>query len=97
MLWEALPFVVLAALVVLLPVGIIGLSASKLEPHRRNAYLAVYGGAVLLFVILVFDIRGAFDSRIAIDLILLIGGTGLGIFIASLFGLRWPDGGSAPK
>ncbi|MCB1547636.1 MAG: hypothetical protein KDJ41_07350 [Hyphomicrobiaceae bacterium] len=92
-MWEALPFVLLAALVVLLPIGVMGLSASKLEPRRRNAFLGLYGAAVLLLVIVVFDIRGAFDARLAIDLILLLGGLGLGIFIASLFGLRWPDGG----
>jgi hypothetical protein len=94
-MWEALPFVILAALVVLLPIGVLGLSASKLDQQRRNAFLGLYGAAVLLVVIVVIDMRNAFDARLAIDLILLIGGIGLGIFGASLFGLRWPNGGAA--
>ncbi len=91
MLLEAVPFVLLAVLVVLLPIGVMGLSASKLSQQHRTAFLALYGAVVLLLVILVADMQGVFGSRLAIDLILLLGGIGLGIYAASLFGLRWPN------
>ena len=45
----------------------------------------------MLLVVLAADISGVFASRFAVDLVLLIGGFGVGAYAASLFGLRWPD------
>ncbi len=91
MFWEAFPFVLLAVLIVLLPVSVMALTASRLTPQQRTAFLALYGGVVLLLVVLVADIRNAFASRLAADLVLLIGGFALGMYVASLVGLRWPN------
>ncbi len=90
MFWEAFPFVLLAVLIVLLPIGVMGLTASQLSREQRTSYLALYGAVILLLVVLVADVRGAFGSRLAVDLVLLLGGFGLGTYIASIFGLRWP-------
>jgi hypothetical protein len=90
MFWEAFPLVLLAVLIVLLPVGVMSLTASRLSQQHRRAYLALYGAVVLLMIVLVADIRNVFASRLAADLVLLLGGVGLGIYVASLFGLRWP-------
>jgi hypothetical protein len=91
MLWEAFPFVLLAVLIVLLPIGVLGLTASKLMPQQRTAFFALYGGVVLLLIVLAADMRDVFASRFAVDLVLLIGGFGIGVYAASLFGLRWPN------
>jgi hypothetical protein len=90
MFWEAFPLVLLAVLILLLPIGVMSLTASRLTRQQRTAYLALYGAVVLLLIVLVADIRNVFASRLAADLVLLLGGVGLGIYVASLFGLRWP-------
>jgi hypothetical protein len=90
MFWEALPFVLLAVLIVLLPIGVMGLTASKLSRERRINFLALYGAVILMLVVLVADVRGALGSRLAVDLVLSLGGVGLGVYVAGLFGLRWP-------
>ena len=91
MVWEAFPFVLLAVLIVLLPIGVIGLTASKLTPQQRTAFFVLYGAVVLLLIVLAADLQNVFNSRFAVDLVLLIGGFGVGVYAASLFGLRWPS------
>ena len=66
--WAALIFVVLGLLVVFLPVGVIGVAASKLTPARRTAYLILYGGALFLFAVLAADIMGLLPDRSTVDL-----------------------------
>ena len=56
--WATLPFIVLGVLIVLLPVGIIGLAASKLAPRTRTGYLVLYGSALVLFAVVAADIMG---------------------------------------
>ena len=84
-LWNAVPYVLVAMLIVLLPVGVIGLSASKLTPKQRTGFLVLYGATVLLFAIVVFDNTESFANRPAIDLTLLICGAALGFYASLLF------------
>ncbi len=87
---EALPFIMLGVLVALLPVGIIGLFASKLPSEQRAAYLALYAALLFLLVVIVADVMAAVPSRLAVDLVLLVGGIGFGVVAGELTPLRWP-------
>ena len=84
-LWNAFPYVLFAMLIVLLPVGVIGLSASKLTPRQRTGFLTLYGATVLLLGIVAFDITEALPNRTAVDLALLAGGAALGFYAGQLF------------
>ena len=89
--WATLPFIALGVLIVLLPVGIIGLAASKLAPARRTGYLVLYGGALFLFAVVAADIMGLLPDRSAVDLVLVAGGVLLGIYAAEVIPVRWWD------
>ena len=86
---QALPFILLGVLIALLPVGVIGLFASKILPQRRAAFLLIYGGLLFLLVVMVADVFAAVPSRLAVDLVLLIGELALGIFTGELLPIRW--------
>jgi hypothetical protein len=90
-IWNAFPYVLFAMLVVLLPVGVIGLSASKLDPRRRTGFLVLYGATVLLLAIVAFDVTEALANRAAVDLSLLAGGAALGLYADRLFRPAKPD------
>jgi hypothetical protein len=83
-------YVLLGLLVVLLPVGVIGLSASRLSPAQRIAAMALYGAAVLLLVIIAFDLTEPLANRAAVDLVLLAGGIGLGFAAGRLWRILRP-------
>ena len=86
----ALPFILLGVLIALLPIGIIGLFASKLLPRQRAAYLVLYAGLLFLLVVIVADVTVTVSSRLAVDLVLLIGGLAVGVFAGELIPVRWP-------
>ena len=85
-------YVLLGLLVVLLPVGVIGLSASKLTPSQRTAAMAVYGAAVLLLALVAIDLTQPLLNRAAVDLVLLAGGVGLGFAAGRLWRVLRPEG-----
>jgi hypothetical protein len=87
---QALPFILLGVLIALLPVGTIGLFSSKLAPQRRTAYLALYGTFVFLLLIVLADVMAAVPSRLAVDLVLLMGGLAIGVYAGELFPVRLP-------
>ena len=89
--WATLPFIGLGVLIVLLPVGIIGLAASKLAPRTRTGYLVLYGSALFLFAVVAADIMGLLPDRSAVDLMLIAGGVLLGIYAAKVIPVRWGD------
>jgi hypothetical protein len=86
--WEALPFVLLGILVVLLPVGVIGLVSSKLMPGERSGILVIYGGIVFLLAVIASDILGWLPGRILTDLVVLVGGLFIGGYAGRLLTLR---------
>jgi hypothetical protein len=79
-LWTGLTFTLLGVLVVLLPVTVIALSASKLAPQVRTALLVLCGGAVFLLAVVAADIAEVVPNRLMVDLTLLIGGLAIGMF-----------------
>jgi hypothetical protein len=85
---EALPFILVGVLVALLPVAIIGLSASKLQTDQRTAYLTLYAGVIFLLIVILGDVMGAVPSRLAVDLVLLVGGLALGVYAGESFPIR---------
>jgi len=87
---QALPFILLGVLVALLPVGVIGLFASKLASQQRTAFLVLYGGLLFLLAVIVADVMGAVPSRLVVDLVLLIGGLAVGLFAGELVPIGWP-------
>ena len=87
---QALPFILLGVLIALLPVGIIGLSSSKISSERRTAYLALYGMFVFLLVVVLADVMAAVPSRLAVDLVLLVGGLAVGGYAGELFPVQLP-------
>jgi hypothetical protein len=89
-LWEAIPFILLGVLVVLIPIGIIGLFASRLLPQQRLAFLAIYGAVVVLLAIIAADLRALLPSRLLVDLVLLAGGVLVGGFAGAFLPFRWP-------
>jgi hypothetical protein len=86
---EALPFILLGVLIALLPIGIIGLFASKLPPEQRTAYLALYAGLLFLLVVIIADVTTAVPSRLAVDLVLLVGGLAVGVVAGELTPIHW--------
>ena len=62
-MWEAFPFALLGVVIVLLPFAVIAIYASRLSPRQRTAFLVLYGATVLLLIIIVSGIGGAFSSR----------------------------------
>lgn len=84
-------YVLLGLLVVLLPVGVIGLSASKLTPTQRTAALVIYGVAVLLLALVAIDLTQALTNRATVDLVLLAGGVGLGFAAGRLWRVLRPE------
>ena len=82
--WEAVPFILLGVLVVLLPVGVIGVFASKLLPQQKTAFLVLYAGAVILVSVVAADVTEVISNRPVVDLALLIGGLAVGVY-AGLF------------
>jgi uncharacterized membrane protein YeaQ/YmgE (transglycosylase-associated protein family) len=88
-LWETLPFIVLGVLVVFLPMGVIGLAASKLRPQERTGFLVLYGGALFLLGVVGADVEGVLPDRLAVDLALLVGGVLLGVYASKLLPARW--------
>ena len=88
--WTAFFYVLLALLIVLLPVGVIGLSASKLTEGQRTASFFLYGAAVLLLAVIAFDVTEALPSRGVVDLALLAGGIALGFAAGRLWRILRP-------
>ena len=84
-------YMLLGLLIVLLPVGVIGLSASKLTPMQRTGAMTLYGAAVALLAIIAFDLADALPNRAAVDLVLLAGGAGLGFAAGRLWRVFRPD------
>lgn len=93
--WQAIPFILLGVLVVLLPVGVIGVFASHLLSRQRMAFLLLYTGAVLLLSIIAADIMELVPDRLAIDLILLAGGLAVGGLAVASFPFPWSLRGRA--
>jgi Na+/serine symporter len=89
---EALPFIMVGVLISLLPIGVIGLFASKLPSERRVAYLAIYAALVFLLLVMLGDVMGAVPSRLAVDLVLLVGGLAVGVYAGELFPVRLRGG-----
>jgi hypothetical protein len=69
-------------------VATIGLFASKLPTDQRTAYLTLYAGVVFLLIVILGDAMGAVPSRLAVDLVLLVGGLALGVYAGELFPIR---------
>jgi hypothetical protein len=89
---QALPFIMVGVLVAVLPIAIIGLFASKLPTEQRTAYLTLYAGMIFLLVVILGDVMGAVPSRLAVDLVLLVGGLAVGVYAGELFPVRLPGG-----
>jgi hypothetical protein len=87
---QALPFILLGVLVALLPVGIIGLFSSKLPSGKRAAYLALYAALVFLLLVMLGDVMAVVPSRLAVDLVLLVGGLVVGVYAGELFPIPLP-------
>ncbi|MEX0853321.1 MAG: hypothetical protein WD036_08590 [Bauldia sp.] len=82
--WEAVPFILIGVLVVLLPVGVIGVFASRLQERQKTAFLVLYAGAVILLGIVAADVTGVVSHRPVVDLALVVGGLAVGVY-AGLF------------
>jgi hypothetical protein len=89
---QALPLILLGVVIALLPVDTIGLFSSKLASERRTAYLALCGTFVLLLLVVLADVMAAVPSRLAVDLVLLVGGLAVGVYTGELFSVRLPGG-----
>jgi hypothetical protein len=87
--WDAVPLALLGILIVLLPVSVIGLFASKLLPQQRTALLVLYGGAVLLLGVVAADMMALTRDRMAVDLTLLIGGVVVGVLGGAFLPFRF--------
>jgi|SRR6516225_5251500 hypothetical protein len=87
---QALPFILLGVLVALLPVGVIGLFASKLSAERRTAFLIIYGSVLFLLAVVVADVFETVPSRLAVDLVLFVGGLVVGAYAGEVFPVRLP-------
>ncbi len=87
---QALPFILLGVLIALLPVGVIGLFSSKVPSERRAAYLALYAAFIFLLLVVLSDVMAAVPSRLAVDLVLLVGGLVVGVYAGELFPVRLP-------
>jgi hypothetical protein len=88
--WTAFFYVLLGLLIVLLPIGLIGLSASRLTPGQQAASFFLYGAAVLLLAIVAFDVTEALPVRGVVDLALLAGGIALGFAAGRLWRVLRP-------
>jgi hypothetical protein len=55
-MWNALPAALLGVLIVLLPLTVIAIYASRLSPRQRTAILVLYGATILLLIIIVANI-----------------------------------------
>ena len=88
----SLLFVLLAVLVVLAPFGVIGVSASKLDPTQRSEFFSLYAALLLLLCVVAADELALVPYRLAVDLTLLIGGLALGAiarpFVVALWARR---------
>lgn len=84
-------YIFLGLLVVLLPVGVIGLSASKLTSTQRTAAMVIYGTAVLLLALIAIDLTQTLGNRPVVDLVLLAGGVGLGFAAGRLWRILRPE------
>ena|SRR5579871_5772254 len=89
---QALPFIPLGVLIALLPLGVIGLFASKIASQQRTAFLIICGSMLFLLAVIVADVMAAVPGRLAVDLILLIGGLAVGVFSGELVPIRLPRG-----
>jgi hypothetical protein len=96
-LWEALLFALLGVLIFLLPIGVIGVFASRLQPHEKTGFLVIYGGAVLLVAVVGADIEDLLPVRLAIDLALLTGGLLLGLYAGRLLTVGRSDRQHQPR
>jgi cytochrome c biogenesis protein CcdA len=80
--WQTIAVVLIGIVVVLLPFVIIAVSTGKFLPHERNAFLMLYGAAILLIGVALADVAEWLPSRPIVDVILLAGGIALGAFAA---------------
>ncbi len=87
-LWEMIAFVLLGVLVVLLPVGVIGVFASRLSSQQKTAFLVLYAGAVFLVGILAADVTSMLENRAVVDLILIVAGLAVGLYAGTFLRLR---------
>jgi hypothetical protein len=87
-LWELVAFILLGVLVVLLPVGVIGVFASRLRPQQRTGFLVLYAGAVFLLSIFAADVTEVISNRPVIDLVLIIGGLAIGLYAGTFLRMR---------
>jgi hypothetical protein len=77
---EIIPFVLLGIFVVLLPIAIIGVFASRLQPRDRTGLIVLYGAAICLLGVVVADVGESLPNRLIVDLVLLIGGICVGVY-----------------
>ena len=89
-LWDTVPFLFLGVLIVMAPLGVIGLYASRITRQQRFAFLTVYAGVVVLLGITAADLMGLLPSRVAVDVTLLVGGLAVGVLAAPLLAPHWP-------
>lgn len=90
-LWELVAFVLLGVLVVLLPVGVIGVFASRLLPQQRTGFLVLYTGAVLLICVFAADVTEVISNRAVVDLVLIVGGLAVGLYAGTFLQMHWPN------
>ncbi len=87
---ELIAFVLLGVLVVLLPVGVIGVFASKLLPRQRTGIIVLYVGALALLCVLAADVIMRVPDRAGVDLVLIIGGLAVGLYAGTFVDPEWP-------
>jgi hypothetical protein len=93
----SLLLVLLAVLVVLAPFGVIGVSASKLDPNWRSEFFSLYAALIVLLGIVAADELALVPYRLAIDLTLLVGGLALGVFARPFVIALWSGRRGAAK
>jgi hypothetical protein len=94
---ESLLLVLLAVLVVLAPVGVIGVSASKLDPNQRSEFITLYAALLVLLGVVAADELALVPYRLAVDLVLLVGGLALGAFARPFVAALWSGRRRAAK
>jgi putative Ca2+/H+ antiporter (TMEM165/GDT1 family) len=82
---ETIALVLIGVVVILLPLVVIAVYAGKLSPARRTAFLVVYCASV---GVVVADAAEWLSSKIAVDLVLLVGGFAFGVYVTRFFPRR---------
>jgi hypothetical protein len=88
-LFQSVPLVLLAVVVILLPVLAIGISASKLDAQERTGVAVIYGAGIFLLLVIVADASGLLPDRLPVDLALSACGIFLGFYAMLVMGPRW--------